>query len=80
MIDTIATQCRWPLTGKWWFRFDPDDRGCPECWHTVDLSAQRLAWRTIDVPSSWNHVFGDNSPDVSDRCIGGPEDYDGFED
>lgn len=49
----------------WQLRFDPEDRGLTDGWADPAAWADDEAWQPIAVPSAWNEVFSDDTPDIA---------------
>jgi hypothetical protein len=49
----------------WQLRFDPEDRGLRDGWADPAAWVDQTDWHPITVPSAWNEVFGDDTPDIA---------------
>lgn len=65
---------RRPLDGKWHFRFDPDNLGIAEKWHSTPGLDD---WTSVTVPHCWDTMKGGRFWDWSDRSETNPPMYDG---
>ncbi|MGB6221089.1 glycoside hydrolase family 2 protein [Haloferula sp.] len=62
------------LDGNWHFRFDPENIGRTEQWHSIpDLST----WTEVTVPHCWDMMEGGRFWDWSDLSTNNPPMYDG---
>ncbi|MFC7337586.1 glycoside hydrolase family 2 protein [Haloferula chungangensis] len=62
------------LDGPWHFRFDPENIGLTEKWHS---SSDLDAWTSVNVPHCWDMMAGGRFWDWSDRSMKNPPMYDG---
>jgi beta-glucuronidase len=63
-----------PLDGAWQFRFDPENLGLTEKWHST---AKLDDWTQVTVPHCWDMMEGGRFWDWSDRSAKNPPMYDG---